>query len=316
MRRIDRTNVHEPDSLAMPSDAVIAEKSAAHLYYQTYDPLVEGTKGFNFKEYKNYDVQHQLRALFHNKCAYCESDLGDDLEVEHFRPKGRVTEDQTHIGYWWLAHTWTNLLPSCKPCNQKRRQHIVTEATTVEELTTLLAKRAKISYGKANHFPIAGVRAKSSVDSLTAEQPNLVDPASEDPALYLRWSTSGHYSVVVPRSNDPVAIVRASSTISVFALNRANLVKSRTRVLTFLRFEAEKMFENLERDMAEGGSQIYVDRALERIASMRQLQEPNQPYSAMVREFVDDVVAQLQKRVAEGVGPALFCAPPGGAENT
>ncbi|XQM31323.1 hypothetical protein ACNSZF_17535 [Burkholderia gladioli] len=297
MRFVDRASVDEPKSLSDPSAAVAAEIRAAQLYYQTYDPLDKDAKAFGFKEYKSYDVQLQLRTLFHNKCAYCESDLGSSLEVEHFRPKGGVTEDRTHFGYWWLAHTWTNLLPSCIPCNQKRYQHLVTEEMTVNELTKLSASKAKVAYGKANHFPIAGIRARCSADILSDERAELINPTFDDPAAYLKWSTSGHYSVVIPRPSDVDGTVRALSTISVFALNRAHLVESRTRVLNMLRFQAQKMFESLERDMAAGGSENYVNRALERVEIMRQFHDSNQPYSAMVKEFVDGVVEQLQRRV-------------------
>jgi hypothetical protein len=300
MRFVDRTGVDEPRSLEGPSAAVTAEENAAQLYYQTYDPLASGAKAFNFKEYKGHDVQHQLRTLFHNKCAYCESDLGDNLEVEHFRPKGGVTEDRAHSGYWWLAHTWANLLPSCIACNQRRRQHLVTEAMTVDQLTALLATKAKVAYGKANQFPIAGVRARYGVGLLTDELPHLIDPTEEDPAQYLKWSKSGAYSIVVPQPSDPQAIIRALSTINVFALNRARLVESRTRVLTELRFQAAEIIEELERDMAEAGSPKHVERALKRVIAMRRLHGADHPYSAMVKTFVDEFVEDLQERITSG----------------
>lgn len=315
MRLVDRATVREPKSLADPSAAVTDEASAARLYYQTYNPLAKGAKGFNFKEYKGYDVQYQLRTLFYNKCAYCESDLGDNLEVEHFRPKGGVTEDRTHTGYWWLAHTWTNLLPSCIACNQKRRQHLVTEAMTIEQLTSLLATKAKVSYGKANQFPIAGVRARYGNGALHDERPQLIDPASEDPAPYLKWSASGHYSVVIPQPRSPEEMARALSTIDVFALNRARLVESRTRILTELRFQAAEIIEELEHDMAEGGSERHVERALKRVEALRRRHGEDQPYSAMVKAFVEQFVGELQERVERSPAVDLLEAQPVGPEN-
>lgn len=297
MRFVDRTSVEEPKSLADPSVAVTTEKKDAYQYYKTYNPLAKGAKGFDFKQYKGYDVQHQLRRLFRNKCAYCESDLGDGLEVEHFRPKGGVTEDRTHPGYWWLAHDWGNLFPSCVGCNQKRRQHLVTEEMTVEQLTELSATKAKVAYGKANQFPITGVRAQYGVGALVNEYPKLIDPTSEDPTLFLRWSRAGNYSIVVPRVRDPVKGDRALSTINVFALNREHLVKSRTRVLQELRFQATEIIEELERDMAKAGAGGHLDHALKRIAAMRRLHGEDHPYTAMVKEFVDDFAAELQRRV-------------------
>lgn len=298
MRFVSRSDVDDPPSLKGPSDAVKAERDAAQTFYKTFNPLAPNAKGYSFEQYKGYDVVSRLRRLFHGKCAYCESELGDNLDVEHFRPKGGVTGELAHPGYWWLAHDWTNLLPSCTPCNQTRRQHIVTEAMTVEEFTNLMAKRAKDSYGKANQFPIAGIRATSASGNLEHEKPDLIDPTREDPEPFFRWSKTGRYSVVLARPADPVENSRALSTINVFALNRMNLVQSRTSILTELRFQAEEIIEDLEEDIADGGSPRHLDRALRRADAMRRLHGPEKPYSAMVKEFVDDFATRLLKRIA------------------
>ena len=299
MRFVDRKGVDEPPSLSDPSDGVRAEKDAVEIFYKTFDPLAPKAKGYDFKEYKGFDVAYRLRVLFCNKCAYCESDLGDSLDVEHFRPKGGVIEEPGHTGYWWLAHSWTNLLPSCSPCNQKRRQHIVTEAMTIQELSALMATKARVSYGKANQFPIAGIRATYSTGNLEDEKPHLIDPTSEDPEPFLRWSKTGHYSVVLARPTDPVGEARALSTINVFALNRIYLVQSRTGILTELRFQAKAIVTDLEEDMAHGGSQRHVDRALKRVQEMRRLHGPDKPYSAMVKAFVEEFVTELLTRIAQ-----------------
>jgi len=299
MRFVDRNSIDEPPSLKDPSDTVQTEINSATSFYRTYNPQVPNAKGFDFKQYKGDDVTYRLRTLFHNKCAYCESDVGDNLDVEHFRPKGGVTEDSSHPGYWWLAHSWSNLLPSCTPCNQKRRQHLVTEEMTLEELTALMATRAKLSYGKANHFPVVGVRATDSSGKLEDEKPLLIDPTVDDPEPYLKWSKTGHYSVVHAKPSDPDESARALSTINIFALNRTNLVQSRTRVLMQLRFQAEKIIEELEQDMAEEGSLHHLARAIKRVEAMRYLHRPEQLYSSMVKAFVDDFVMDLQQRITE-----------------
>ncbi len=97
------------------------------------------------------DLKEHLQDLYHDKCAYCDGayeafSYGD---VEHFRPKGKVTEDNTHPGYWWLAYNPSNYLPSCQKCNQA---------------------------AKNNHFPIEGKRARGPGDSLEAEGPLLMHP--------------------------------------------------------------------------------------------------------------------------------------------
>jgi hypothetical protein len=94
-------------------------------------------------------LKEYLQDEFQDRCAYCDGSYqafgyGD---VEHYRPKGAVTGEPGHSGYWWLAYEPTNYLPSCQLCNQK---------------------------AKKNHFPIAGPRAKKPGDSLEAEKPLLL----------------------------------------------------------------------------------------------------------------------------------------------
>lgn len=297
MRYVDRTQVAVPPSLAQPSAAVQAEKDAAAQFYRTYNTsVVPKPKAYDFVQYKDYDVTQALRTLFHGKCAYCETAVGNNLDVEHFRPKGGVHEDPQHPGYWWLAHTWENLLPSCMPCNQKRRQHIVTENMTVEELTTIQSKRPRESFGKANQFPVDGVR--KLYNSLgVVEKNHLIDPTTDDPDDYLSWSHVGNYSIVLPKTNDAWLCSRADKTISVFALNRIYLVQSRTQLLDELRFQAAQILKDLEADMAAGGEPRLIHRAIERADEMKRHCSPQAPYSAMCKAFIDEFIEKILQRV-------------------
>ncbi|WP_314961798.1 hypothetical protein [Bradyrhizobium cosmicum] len=75
-------------------------------------------KAFPFQAYKAEGVKKRLEELFHGKCAYCESLYASQapVDVEHYRPKGRVKDEHAHPGYWWLASEWTNLLPASITC--------------------------------------------------------------------------------------------------------------------------------------------------------------------------------------------------------
>lgn len=64
-------------------------------------------------------LKEALLATSHNKCAYCETPLGQGaayIEVEHFRHKD---------SYENLVISWDNLLPSCRRCNGKKGTHDV-----------------------------------------------------------------------------------------------------------------------------------------------------------------------------------------------
>lgn len=60
------------------------------------------------KRYKYKDIKDSLEALYHCKCAFCET-KSEQMHVEHYRPK--------RGGYYWLAYSWANLLLCCPTCN-------------------------------------------------------------------------------------------------------------------------------------------------------------------------------------------------------
>ncbi|MDH0863494.1 hypothetical protein [Mitsuaria sp. GD03876] len=109
-----------------------------------------------------------LMSLTGNHCAYCETLISSSPpELEHFRPKARVAdakarkEGEVHPGYWWLAYTWTNMLPACIDCNRQRRHGEEKELA-----------------GKGDRFPLADERhrAWAPEDDLRSEHPLLLDP--------------------------------------------------------------------------------------------------------------------------------------------
>ncbi len=74
---------------------------------------------FEGKYWRKGDVKEALFEMHYNgKCCYCERrrDEKRELDVEHFRPKAKVTGKRTHPGYWWLAYKWDNYFYSCKKC--------------------------------------------------------------------------------------------------------------------------------------------------------------------------------------------------------
>lgn len=70
------------------------------------------------------DVRGALYARHGRVWAYCGCYLprNDKGDVEHFRPKGKVVEDATHGGYWWLAYELSNYLISCNTCNRVHKR--------------------------------------------------------------------------------------------------------------------------------------------------------------------------------------------------
>jgi uncharacterized protein (TIGR02646 family) len=67
------------------------------------------------------DVKGLLHAMQGRICAYCGVST-NGLDVEHFRPKGSIEEDETHGGYWWLAYECSNYFLGCTVCNRARKK--------------------------------------------------------------------------------------------------------------------------------------------------------------------------------------------------
>src|SRR4030095_4175702 len=160
-----------------------------------------------YGDFKKYLIER----LFDKRCAYCESDIThiDHGDVEHFRPKGEVTEDLSHPGYYWLAYNENNFLLSCAKCNQ--------------------------SGAKLNHFPIMGKRAMGPGDDLKGEECLIINPYEDDSDKELDFS---------PKDFELCSGVAAALTqkgtesIKVYNLNRDDLSRRRgetqTNVLTTL----------------------------------------------------------------------------------
>jgi len=62
-----------------------------------------------------------LIPLYDRKCAYCERSRGYEVQIDHYRPtKTRNNKKDPHYnqpGYYWLAYTYSNLMPLCSKCN-------------------------------------------------------------------------------------------------------------------------------------------------------------------------------------------------------
>ena len=122
------------------------------------------------------EVSQDLAELGYHKCWYSESkNPASDANVDHFRPKGRVAEDCTHEGYWWLAFDWRNFRYSSQWCNQRRNRVNGT------------------SGGKGNRFPLlpGSYRARTEHDPYKDEDPVLLDPTDPEDWKLLTFRVDG-----------------------------------------------------------------------------------------------------------------------------
>ena len=64
-------------------------------------------------KYRHKHIKDALKAMFHGKCAFCESKIEhvSDAHIEHYRPKSKFPD---------LTFAWNNLLLACGQCNSTK----------------------------------------------------------------------------------------------------------------------------------------------------------------------------------------------------
>jgi uncharacterized protein (TIGR02646 family) len=289
MRRVDRTAVPIPRSLNGPDSLAARERARAAQHFQSTPE-----EAFTFSVYKRPDVADALNALFHGKCAYCESSIRavQPTDIEHFRPKGRVADCPGHPGYWWLAASWDNLLASCIDCNRRRYQ----DAQQLDHDPLDDEVGGQFNLGKGDLFPILGARrALTHADDHDAEDPALIDPTRRDPSVHLMWMEKLGWSLVGPRQQGGGLDPYGRHTYRVFALNRQGLVEARTVRLLEIRAQVVFIEKTLSKaiKLPEPFASELQDDAFEEFASLYRYAEPDQPYSAMVEALLEVEAARL-----------------------
>lgn len=257
----------------------------------------ERTRGFievgKFNEESS--IWSEIKPVFmdiqFNKCVFCERKLGDDNfsrvehDLEHFRPKGRVTKwprrgsavsfsfelgETSARGYFWLAYDLKNYAAACKTCNSSL---------------------------KSDAFPIAGARgvAASDVDALkTLEKPFLCYPIGvldDDPETLIDFVGT----VARPARARGHKRRRAEVIIEFFKLNsRDELHFERASAISLVGVALEKIERN---EQVERFQRLLLGA-----------QADNQPHASCKRAFVKlwDDDRPLAKQLLEGAQELTF----------
>jgi hypothetical protein len=304
LRFVERPADSVPNALSNPGVGIKRERKAAAQHYFRADLTDPNFAGFVFKEYNQKPVKRALAAIFKGKCAYCELDCraAASAEIEHYRPKAAV-DDEVHPGYWWLAHSWSNMLYSCPACNQRRLVNVLDEFVTPEEFERLLNGHAASSHGKGNYFPVAGVRALSRKDDLALEQPLLIEPTLTDPSLHLEWMHGGPQSMVRARIHDGEPDPRGVASIKGYALNRVPLIASRNAAVKVLRAQRLQILDRLQETLDDGiDREVALARARRAAQAMRANYDDDQPFTAMALAYAEELELELVGMAAKADG--------------
>lgn len=263
-----------PEVLNKPYRDDRTELDRARAHY-----IEDGKSGsYEFDRYRSAEVKAELDRIFHGKCAYCESFYAktQPVDVEHYRPKGKVDDAGDHRGYWWLAMDWENLVPSCIDCNRKRWQK-TPDAVQQNSMTALnahgdFARGEELKTGKQSAFPLASGSPRAKWDTvekdtdLSREKRLLLDPTRDIPEEHLVFQVdradaaqlisivypmplTPQDALVLPALGDPAQIATQAGavhvsaigavSIQVYGLNRLSPVQARTKVLRDLEFLLE-----------------------------------------------------------------------------
>ena len=205
----------------------------------------------------NDDVRSSLWQMQHHKCCYCERkrEKNRESDIEHFRPKAEVTEaDSSHMGYWWLAYIWENLLFSCRYCNQQF---------------------------KKNHFPIPNEskRAHAPSHSLDGEEAFLIDPVHDDPERHICfdwYQKPDSKGVTLTYVRDRTE--KGRRTIEIAGLNGGDLPVERGSLL--LELEALATLVKVKQFLGTNTAEI------KRVGNMiRKATSSTMPFAAFRRDF-------------------------------
>ena len=152
-----------------------------------------------------------LAELLYEKCWYCECPVErSDNAVDHFRPKGRVSDAVCqHGGYRWLAFELGNFRYSCTFCNSRRRD-----------------SRGGTVGGKAERFPLLDESKRVYSEGRTDEEsPVLLDPCKfGDSELLGCLRESGRPCAA---SMEPTCKFRAEQSIEIYHLDHEPTCKRR-----------------------------------------------------------------------------------------
>jgi uncharacterized protein (TIGR02646 family) len=258
---IERDQVDGNGTPIEPSASWLAAAAA-----KTAEAIQEGPDHQVSDLYSDSRVRSALEKLFADKCAYCETQgvAGFEWDVEHFRPKGRVAEDQTHPGYYWLAYTWANLYLSCTLCNQRRK-----DKPRWDDPVEAAAA------GKVDQFPLdpPDSRVADPGGVLADEGRLLIDPCEDEPEDHLSFTPKG---LAIGRNNSP----KAKASIKVYALNRKRLRDARL-------LKVHEVLAFIEALVNTGAS----DRARATSITLQVLSEPNKVYAGVARAIKRDPAA-------------------------
>jgi uncharacterized protein (TIGR02646 family) len=262
---------HCPQSLS-PERSLGADERARAIAHFTSAEWTPAAK-FTFSVYQHEEVREALLSAFDRVCAYCEAPV-PSIEIEHYRPKAAVRTDAElrRPGYYWLASTWENLLPSCHYCNK--------------DLWTEFPNGPRRKSGKGNWFPLEDEGARATKDGEEArERPQLLHPYHDEPLDHLEFVEEG--VVAARRDADGRPSIRGKTTIDLLGLNRRGLPEARRDRQIILDVAREHALEAQRRCQAHPHDEALAETHWRCVAELERLLKPSAGFSGMAAQRLE-----------------------------
>ena len=249
MRYIDLSIIDttDPEVVAWLSDA------KSHL-----GELSKLTTHYDRKKYMTkYNIWSQFKPIliryYGEKCWYSECSLeGSFGDVDHFRPKGKSTDDKKTIilsdGYWWLAYDYLNYRLSCEKSNRNFG------GGGKNDMFPLKPGTIPATQGNKNDIPI------------------LLDPCVDSDVALIDCNEAGE---IVALSTDPYEILRVDISKRIYNWDCFNAARKKIRSKCKTALELFEMaYESNPNNMAASISQIC------------DLVDPETPYSSFAKRYI------------------------------
>ncbi len=175
-------------------------------------------------EHYNTPIKEELKTLYHNKCAFCETILTDrkkaenEFTIEHFRPKSKVQ-------YYWLGNEWTNLFPLCFICNNRKEDNFPISGTKIKNPPF------------DNHGNLDRAKCLVTHQDFLNEKPLYIHPEVEDGKVYFYFDEHGK--------------IQVNPNLSQYQENQATEMQSKFLNITILEEKRKKVIVNSQNTLRD-----------------------------------------------------------------
>lgn len=163
-------------------------------------------------------IKPHLEEASSRKCWYTESKNPGCLnDVEHFRPKGRVEDENGALihWYWFLAFNPSNYRLSC----------------TIPNRPNINSLHEGKAGGKGDQFPLlANSNHATDIGEVANEQPVILDPCNQADTLLLAFSPDGRPVVSPLFAGDVTASLRVEKSNLLLNLDYPTFNSDRERI--------------------------------------------------------------------------------------